>query len=443
MVKRLAFTAFAVGTIAVLGIGWSSRSRQTAAPPAPTLPTIMVSYPAEREVTDYADFTGRAAAVDAVEIRARVSGYLNEIKFKEGTLVKKGDILFVIDPRPFVAELARAKAQVQQAKASETEAIAQLAEAKAQESRATAGVDYTQRRLGRSEKLLPTNVITQEEFDQQKSELLQNQADLDRAKAGIASAQAAIGTAKAAVQSAQAAVELAALNLEYTKVSAPIDGRISRELVTEGNLVQSGDQGGTVLTTLVSVDPIYVYFDIDESTVLRVEQLIREGKAESARDATVPVLLSLANQSDYSLRGTINFVDNQINPKTGTLRVRGVFRNESEVLTPGMFVRVRIPIGQEHSSVLVVERAINNDQGQKILFVVDEKNQVTTKPVVVGALHDGLREISQGLKSGERVVVNGLQRVRPGSTVEPKLVAMPTPTGKNNNSNFRVAQSAR
>src|SRR5262245_21412752 len=275
----------------VLSVGCE---RASAPPPAPQPAKVAVSYPVERKVTDYADFTGRTAAVDAVEVRARVSGYLNEIKFKEGALVKRGDTLFVIDPRPFVAELDRAKAQLEQAKASESEATARLAEAQAQEQRATAGVFYTQRRLARSEKLLPSNVITPEEFDLQKSELLQDQADLQRAKAAIASSKAAISTAKAAVQSAQAAVELAALNLEYTTVVAPIDGRISRELVTEGNLVQSGDQGGTVLTTIVSVDPIYVYFDVDESTVLRVGQLIREGKAESARDAAVPVMLSLA-----------------------------------------------------------------------------------------------------------------------------------------------------
>jgi len=441
--KRLIITVFGVGLITVVGVGMSARSKPTASLHAPVPPTITVSYPVERPVTDYADFTGRAAAVDSVEVRARVSGYLNEIKFKEGALVKNGDTLFVIDPRPFVAELDRAKAQLEQAKANEIETTARLSEAQAQQQRAKAGVYYTQRRLARSEKLLPTNVITQEEFDQQKSELLQDQADLDRTKATIASSQAAIATAKAAIQSAQAAVELAALNFEYTNVTAPIDGRISRELVTEGNLIQSGDQGGTVLTTIVSVDPIYVYFDVDEGTVLRVQQLIREGKAESARNATVAVMLSLANENDFSQRGTINFVDNQINPKTGTLRLRGVFRNEDEALTPGLFVRVRVPIGEEHPSLLVAERAIENDQGQKILYVVDDKSQVVARPIVVGALHDGLREISQGIKSGERVVVNGLQRIRAGSTVEPKLVAMPERSEKSNNSTFRVAQSTR
>jgi RND family efflux transporter MFP subunit len=186
-----------------------------------------------------------------------------------------------------------------------------------------------------------------------------------------------------------------------------------------------------------------VYFDIDESTVLRIDQLTREGKAVSTRDGTVPVMLKLANEKEFSREGTINFVDNQINPKTGTLRARGVFANRSEVLTSGLFVRVRIPIGGEHPSLLVTDRAIDNDQGQKILYVVDEKSQVASRPIVVGALHDGLREISQGIKSGERVVVNGLQRIRPGNAVEAKLVAMPATAEKSSNGAFRVAQAAR
>ena len=277
---------------------------------------MSVSYPIERSVTDYADFTGRTAAVHSVEVRARVDGYLDSVNFKEGALVKKGDVLFVIDPRPFVAELNRAKAQLEEAKANYTQSTAQLNEAKAQESRAAAGLDYTRRRLERSKSLLPGNVITQEEFDLQKSELLQAEADLQRATAGIASSQAAIGSAKAAVQSAQAAVALAELNLQYTQVTAPIDGRISRELVTIGNLVQAGQNGGgTLLTTIVSVDPMYAYFDIDEGTDLEIRRLIREGKAQSARDVELPVLLGLANEEGHPHRGTINFVDNQINPK--------------------------------------------------------------------------------------------------------------------------------
>ena len=196
-----------------------------------------------------------------------------------------------------------------------------------------------------------------------------------------------------------------------------------------GNLIQSGDQsGGTLLTTIVSVDPMYAYFDVDERTVLRVRQLIREGKAKSAREAVWPVSLGLANEEGFPHQGTINFVDNQVNPRTGTLRVRGVFPNKDEVLSPGFFARVRVPIGRPHKALLVTDRALDTDQGQKVLYVVNEKNEVVSRPVRLGALHDGLREITDGLKPGERVIVNGLQQVRPGVTVEPKLVDMPDPT---------------
>ena len=252
-----------------------------------------------------------------------------------------------------------------------------------------------------------------------------------RSKAGIASSQAAIGTAKAAVQSAQAAVALAELNLQYTQVTAPIDGRISRELVTIGNLVQAGQNGGgTLLTTIVSVDPMYAYFDIDEGTDLEIRRLIREGKAQSAREVEMPVLLGLANEEGHPHRGTINFVDNQVNPKTGTLRLRGVFDNKGELLSPGYFVRIRLPIGEPHAALLVNERALDSNQGQRVIYVVNEKNEVVSRDVQLGARHDGLREIKDGLATGDRVVVNGLQHIQPGATVETKLVEMQGSDGK-------------
>ena len=248
------------------------------------------------------------------------------------------------------------------------------------------------------------------------------QSDYDLAKA--------IATRRpAAVKVAEAALNTAELNLDFTKVTAPISGRISRYLVTVGNLVQSGDQANvTLLTTIVSVDPMYAYFDVDERTVLRVRQLIREGKAKSAREAAMPVMLGLANEDGFPHRGTIDFVDNQVNPKTGTLRVRGMFPNKDEALLPGFFARVRVPVGAPHQALLVTDRAIDNDQGQKILYVVNDKNEVVSRPIRVGLLHDGLRAIEDGLKPGERVIVNGLQTVRPGITVEPKLVDMPRQT---------------
>ena len=265
--------------------------------------------------------------------------------------------------------------------------------------------------LARVQKLVGSGAITREEYDKVVG---------DR------------GEAVASREALKAAVERAKLDLQYTKVIAPISGRVSRYFVTVGNLVQAGDQGGgTLLTTIVSLDPMYAYFDVDEHTALRVRQLVREGKADSPRDGGFPVSLGLANEEGFPHEGTINFVDNQVNPKTGTIHVRGVFANKDQVLLPGFFARVRVPIGRPHKALLISDRALDNDQGQKILYVVDEKNEVVARPVQVGALHGGLREITDGLKSGERVIVNGLQQVQFGVKVDPKLVDMPLPLAAN------------
>jgi RND family efflux transporter MFP subunit len=222
-------------------------------------------------------------------------------------------------------------------------------------------------------------------------------------------------------------VDRARLDLEFTKVTAPVNGRISRYSVTVGNLIQSGDQGGgTLLTTIVSVDPMYAYFDVDERTVLLVSQRIAEGKAGRHEEVAIPVWLGLANAAGHPHRGIVNFIDNQVNAKTGTLKVRAVFPNKGEALRPGYFARLRVPIGAPHKALLVTEHALDTDQGQKVVYVVDGENRVASRPVRLGQLHDGLREITDGLQPGERVLVTGLQQVRPGLTVEPSLVDMPT-----------------
>jgi len=354
--------------------------------PAAPIP-VTVSYPVERDVTDYTDFTARTAAVDSVEVRAHVWGYLEKVNFKEGELVKQGDVLFELDSRPYVAALNQAKAKVAQD-------VAQLA--------------YDEAEYQRNRQLITSGAGSQ--------------SDMDRTAAARDVDIANIAADKAVVVSRQ-------LDLDYTKVLAPVSGRVSRYVVTVGNLIQSGDQnGGTLLTTIVSVDPMYAYFDVDERTVLRVRQLIREGKAKSAREVDWSVSLGLATDEGFPHRGTVNFVDNQINPKTGTLRLRGVFPNADEALSPGLFARVRVPIGFPHRALLVSDRAIGADQGQKIVYVVDRDNTVVSRPVRLGALHDGLRVVDDGLKPGERVIVNGLQQVQPGTSVEPKLVGMPKGT---------------
>ncbi len=347
-------------------------------------------------ITDFVDFTGRTAAVDSVEVRARVWGYLDKVNFKEGALVKKGDLLIQIDSRTYQAALNQAEGNL-----ASMEARVQRLEA-----------DFT-----RAQRLIKTGALSREDFDKTVG---------DR------------GESIASLAALRAAVQQAKLDLEFTRLTAPVNGRVGRALVTEGNMVQSGQLGGTLLTTIVSVDPMYVYFDMDERTVLRVQQLVRDTKALKDPETNgknsspwlvhhdaVQVFLGLANETGFPHEGAIDFVDNQINTKTGTLRVRGVFPNKDEALTPGLFARVRLPLGHPHQALLVTDRAIDADQGQKILYVIDKDHKVTSRPIRAGARYDRLRVIEEGLKLGELVVVNGLQQVRPGVIVEPKIENMP------------------
>jgi RND family efflux transporter MFP subunit len=378
--KRRLTIATTFGPLLGLTLTLAGCARATTSAPAEPV-AASVSPVVEQTITDYAVFTGWTAAVDSIELRARVWGYLQKVNFQEGALVKKGDVLFEIEPDTYQAALEQAEGNAAQLQARLTRLDADVV---------------------RAERLMNKGALSQEEYDRRVG---------DR------------GETAGSLAAARAAVDRARLDLKYTNVIAPIDGRISRYVVTVGNLVQAGDQGGgTLLTTLVSVNPMYAYFDVDEHTVLRVRQMIREGKAKSARDAELPVELALANEEGFPHRGTVNFVDNQVNQKTGTLRLRGVFPNADELLSPGYFVRVRVPVGFEHRALLVSDRAIDSDQGQKIVYVLDESDTVVVRPVRVGALHDGLREITQGLQGGERVVVNGLQQVQPGVKVAPKLV---------------------
>jgi RND family efflux transporter MFP subunit len=382
----------------VVGAVGCARAPANAPPPAPL--SVPVSYPVEREVTDHADFTARIAAVDSVEVRAHVWGYLEKVNFKEGALVQKGDVLFELDRRPYEALLNQAKAKQAQ--------------------------DEAQLRFDEAEYQRYLRVATVGSTSQSELEKVAAQRDVDRAN---------VEADKAAVASNQ-------LNLQYTKVTAPVAGRVSRYNVTVGNLIQSGDQnGGTLLTTIVSIDPMYAYFDIDELTVQRVQRLIREGKLKSDDETGVPVSLGLATEDGFPHRGTINFVDNQVNPKTGTLRFRGVFPNKDGVLSPGFFARARLPVGPPHLALLVNERVLDNDQGQKIVYVVEKDGTVATRPVRLGQMHGGLREVTDGLKSGDRVIINGLQQVRPGVTVEPKLVPMPVPVVRKPNGTAAVARA--
>ena len=345
---------------------------------APPPPAVEVSTPLQQYVLDYNFFTGRTEAVESVKVRAHVWGYLDKINFTEGAEVKRGDVLFKIDPRTYEAALAQAEANLKQAEAHH---------------------------------LSMADVVARD----RASPAATPQATLIQDEGNLAEAEAAVGSARAARDSAK-------LNLTYTDVVAPVGGRVSNAMVTVGNLVQSGDQGGgTMLTSIVSLEPMWVYFDVDDLTYLRISRTLHEGKARP------PVQLGLVGEDGYPHEGVIDFVDNQVDPGTGTMRMRGVFANKDRALTPGLFARVRLPVGDPHPALLVADRAVDTDQGKKVVYVVGKDNKVEQRPVRLGGLHDGLREIASGLKAGEYVVVDGLQLMRAGATVKPQVVDMPLP----------------
>ncbi|HEV3084045.1 MAG TPA: efflux RND transporter periplasmic adaptor subunit [Gemmataceae bacterium] len=370
---------------------------QAQLPPPPQTPEVKVSLPVTRQVTDYEDFPGRLDAVNAVEVRARVSGYLDKMHFTEGADVKKGDVLFEIDPRPYKAELARAEGNVAQ-----SEGHLKRLEA-----------DY-QRALT----LYPKGAMGREDFDRTTG---------DRTEA--------VG----ALAVSRAARDMARLNMEFTKVLASQNGRISRRMIDPGNMVKADE---TPLTTIVSLDPIYAYFDLDERTTLRLQRLFRQDKIKWATDAGLPVLLGLADEDAFPRQGTINFADNRVDADTGTWRLRGLFKNADHALSPGMFVRIRLPVGTPYQATLISEQAISSDQGRKYVYVVDKSDKVESRPIKIGRLHDGLRVITSGLKTDDRVVVSGLQRVRPGMEVNPGDDPVPMPIVSNEDEPASAAGSS-
>jgi multidrug efflux system membrane fusion protein len=355
---------------------------QNQAPPAPE---VMVAQVLSQKITDWDEYTGRFQAIDTVEVRPRVSGYIDQVQFREGQPVKKGETLIVIDPRPYQADFDRAKAG--------------LALAKAQRELATLEAERVHR-------LKDSGAVSQEEFDERLSALHQQEAS---------------------VAGAQAEYDAAALNLSFTKVTAPIDGQASRAEVTRGNLVTGGNNGGTLLTTIVSTDPMYVYFDGDEHAYLRYNQLARAGERPSSRTFANPVRVGLANEEGFPHEGYMDFVDNQLNVRTGTIRGRAVLDNKDGLFTPGMFARVQLLGTAEREAILIEERAIGTDQTQNFVLVVAADNKVEYRPVQLGRSIRGLRIVNKGLKAGDVIVVNGLQRVRPGTPVTPKRTTMGLP----------------
>ncbi|MFO0807355.1 MAG: efflux RND transporter periplasmic adaptor subunit [Gemmataceae bacterium] len=353
---------------------------------------VEVSSPLTKTVTEYEVFTGRTDAVRTVDLRARVTGYLDKVNFKEGNDINEGDILFEIDPRTYKAELERAEANL---------------------SVAEAHAARLERDFRRIEPLFKNGVATREDYDKVSG---------DREEA-VAQARVA-----------RAGRDLAKLNLSFCKVTAPVSGRISRSLHDTGNLVKADE---TLLTTIVTLDPMYAYFDVDERTLLRLRRLVREGRIRSARDGAADVTLGLTDEEGFPMEGKIDFIDNKLDANTGTLRLRGVFPNPKKLLSPGLFVRVRMPVGDPHPATLISEQALGTDQGNKFVYVVvDGKNKqgevvkvVAQRRVKIGILDGGLRVIEEGLSLDESVIVTGLQRVKPGAEVDPKAVAMPVVGG--------------
>lgn len=338
---------------------------------------VSVAEVLEQPINEWDEFTGRLEAPESVEIRPRVSGFVDRVAFVEGSLVKQGDLLFQIDPRPFQAEVKRLEAQLQQARASQARTASEAS---------------------RGERLRKSNAIS---------------AELADARASAAA------EAQAAVAGIQAQLDNARLNLSFTRVTAPIDGRVSRAEITEGNLVNAGQ---SLLTTLVSTDRVYAYFDADERVFLKYVELARQAGGQT-RDAS-PVYLGLSSEDGHPHLGELDFLDNQVNPQTGTIRGRAVFDNSDGRFTPGLYARLKLVGSGQYAAALIQDAAVGTDLGKKYVLVLDKDNAVQYRAIELGPKVEGLRIVRQGLSKGEKIVVNGLQRAFPGATVDPQTVPM-------------------
>ncbi|WGR99849.1 efflux RND transporter periplasmic adaptor subunit [Bradyrhizobium sp. ISRA443] len=379
MIHRTAWRGLApIGLLFALTLGGCDDKAQSQAA-APPPPPVTVAQPVKRTVTDWDEFTGRFEAIEEVQVRARVGGFVNSVEFKDGAIVHAGDLLYTIDPRPF-------------------EAVALQAEGQLADARAKA--ELAKRELDRGLNLVQTNAVSEQVVDQRRQ---------------------ALQAAHAAETQAEGVLKAAQLNVEFTHVLAPITGRVSRHLVTPGNLVQGSEGGATLLTSIVSLDPIYIYFDVDEATYQRNSKLWFEGKRPSSRDTPNPVQVALTGETKPSHEGKMDFLDNRLDVSTATLRSRAIIPNKDLSILPGQFGRVRIIGSSPYEALLIPDAAIVTDQSRKIVFVVKDDNTVEARPVVLGPLDDGLRVIREGLKAEDRVIVDGIQRARVGAKVTPQI----------------------
>jgi RND family efflux transporter MFP subunit len=375
----IALLSIMLVTLAACGKGGADGGAGAGGGGAPPAPPVSVATVIQKEVSDGDEFSGRFEATDFVEVRPRVAGYLTKVHFQAGSLVKKGDLLFTIDPRPYEADAAKAEADLKRAETSRELARAEVA---------------------RAEKLLAATAISQQEFDQRTATLK------DQESAG---------------KSARAAFTSAKLNTEYAAIRAPISGRISRAEVTVGNLVTPGT---TMLTTIASQDPIHVYFEIDEQQLLKYESLRKTGADVGADKNKSSIFLGLNSENNFPHQGRVDFIDNRLDARTGTIRGRAVFDNKDRLFTPGLFAKLKLVGSGSYNAILITDRAIGTDQNKKFVLVVDKENKANYRAIKLGPLVDGLRVVKEGLQPGESIVVNGLQRVRPGIQVQPEKTAM-------------------
>lgn len=410
-------TVLSLSLLSITALGCSRATKPSGPPSGP--PEVTVARPLVMPIVEWDPYTGRIEAIESVNVRARVSGYLQEHYFEEGHIVEAGDLLFVIDPRPFEAELAEANAGLLEAKAAVAQARSGVTQQRANRGQVAARVDLAQKRLNRAQRLLPSGAVSQDEFDIFNSELQQATADLEAAAATIQSAEASLAASEAAVETAMANLETAKLNLSYTRITAPITGRISRRLATKGNLISGGTLGSSLLTTIVSLDPIHCYFDANERALLKYTRLDRSGERESSRDAKNPVYMSLVDENGFPHQGHMDFVDNRVDQQTGTIRGRAIFSNADLTLSPGMFAKVRIPGSGRYDAVLIPDEAIGSDQATQFVYVVGDENRVSRRVVATGPIAHGLRVIRKGLESSEQIVISGIQRVREGQQIQP------------------------
>jgi len=371
----------ALALAALLPIAIAACSSEAAAPGGmPPPPQVSVAQVLSKEVSQWDEFTGRVAAVETVELRPRVSGYVQQVAYREGQDVRKGDLLFVIDPRPYKAALDQAVANLEKARAEQ--ALAQTQDRRAQT-------------------LIDAKAISREEFEIRR---------------------AASSQGDAGVRAAEAAVAAARLDLQFTQVRSPIDGRAGRAMVTEGNLAQSDS---TLLTTLVSQDPMYVYFESDEQAFLRYAALARKGERDGVRN---PVRVGLADEDGYPHKGTVDFIDNQVDAATGTIRARAVVANPDRVFTPGLFARVQLQGSGRFKAMLIDDKAVLTDQDRKYVYVLGPHNTAARKDIVAGRMIDGLRVVESGLAPTDKVIVHGVQKVfMPGMPVTPQTIVMGAP----------------